>query len=157
LVSQALVLAGYIRFALQTGQKSLGAERWVWALYIWGLALLLLASLIITWRSVQTGPNPAQAHPSLVESWPGLASLALAAIVLIFTRRRNKFPEWSVRASLNLIGLEWFYQLAWRILQIARYIFQWSNTLLESQAGILWALLLLVLLITLFNPTNLGR
>jgi hypothetical protein len=156
LISQALVVAGYIRYTLQTSQKSLGTERWVWALYIWGLVLLLLASLIISWRSPQASPNPALAHPGLLESWPGLAGLALAAIVFALIRRNNKFPEWSVRASMNLLRFDWLYRLIWRVLQIARYIFQWSNTLLESQAGILWALLLLVLLITLFIPSNLG-
>jgi hypothetical protein len=157
LISQALVLAGYVRYTLQPSQKSLGLERWVWALYIWGLVLLILASLIIYWRSLPPGQNLMQAHPGLVESWPALAVLLLAAIFILLIRRNIKFPDWSLRASTTLTNFDWLYRLVWKVLRVARYFFQWSNTLLESQAGILWAFLLLVLLLTLFSPSNLGR
>jgi hypothetical protein len=157
LISQALVLAGYIRFSLQTSQKSLSLERWVWSLYIWGLVLLILALLIITWRSLAASQHPLQAHPGLVESWPGFASLILAIIFFYLIRGNLKFPGWAVRASGALANFKISYRPVWRLLKTAQYFFQWANTLLESQAGILWAFLLLVLLITLFSPSNLGR
>jgi hypothetical protein len=98
-----------------------------------------------------------QAHPGLVESWPALAVLLLAAIFIFLARRNLKFPEWALRASTSLANLDWLYRLVWKVFRVMRYFFQWSNTLLESQAGILWAFLLLVLLLTLFSPSNLGR
>jgi hypothetical protein len=156
LLSQALALAGYVRHSLQTGQKSLGLERWVWALYIWGLVLLILASLLITWRPFLASQNPPQAHPGLVESWPGLFILVFAAMVVLLARSKFKLPEWSLRTFNTLRDLEWPYRPIWSVLRGTRYFLQWSNTLLESQAGILWAFLLLVLLLTLFSPSNLG-
>lgn len=157
LISQALLLAGFLRYSLQTGQKSLGLERWVWALYIWGLILLILASLVITWRQLSAGQNPLPERPGLVESWPGFASLLLAISYILLARRKFQLPGWLLRAFRAMPDFEWLSRVIWRILQQARYFFQWSNTLLESQAGILWAFLLLVLLLTLFTPSNLGR
>jgi hypothetical protein len=157
LISQALLLAGYIRYSLQTSQKTLGLERWVWALYIWGLVLLILTSFIITLRPLAAGQIPVQARPGLTESWPGLANVLLAAIFILLARSKFKFPGWTVRGARALTNFEWLYRLIWRTLRTMRYFFQWSNILLESQAGILWAFLLLVLLITLFSPSNSGR
>jgi hypothetical protein len=156
LLSQALALAGYVRHSLQTAQKSLGLERWVWALYVWGLVLFILGSLVITWRSFSNGQNPLLAHPGLVESWPGLFIVVFAATIILLARSKIKIPNWSLRIFQALQDLEWPYRFIWRVLRTGRYFFQWSNTLLESQAGILWAFLLLVLLLTLFVPANLG-
>jgi len=157
LIAQALVLAGYVRYSLQTSQKSLGLERWVWALYVWGLVLLILTSLIISWRTLTDGQIAVQARPGLIESWPGLASLLLAAVFILIGRRKLKIPAWFGRASSAMPNFEAASRLLWRLLRLARYFFRWSNTLLESQAGILWAFLLLVLLITLFSPSSAGR
>ncbi len=157
LISQAMILTGYIRYSLQTNQKSLGVERWVWALYVWGLVLLILSTFIISWRPLQTGQSPVAMKPELIELWPGFASLLLAGIFLWLSRHKIKFPGWSVRIFRAMPNFNWIYRSIWQILRIARYLFQWSNTLLESQAGILWAFLLLVLLITLFSPSNMGR
>ena len=112
LIAQALVLTGYVRYSLQTSQKSLGLERWVWALYVWGLVLLILASLIISWRPIAAGQSPVQTQPGLIESWPGLASLLLAAYYLsLLTRSKFKFPGWSVRVFKVIPNFEWAISL----------------------------------------------
>jgi len=56
----------------------------------------------------------------------------------------------------NRLDLDWLYRFIWRNLRTGRHLIHWSNTLLEGQAGILWAFLLLVLLLTLFTQSNPG-
>ena len=157
LVSQGLVLAGYLRFALQTAQKPSGLQRWVWALYIWGLALLPLAFLIIARWSLRSSQELLQPHPGLLESWPGLVSLFMAVIFILPARGKFQLPGSLLRALRAFQNLDWLYRLIRSLPGTARFFFRWSNTLLESQAGILWAFLLLVLLLTLFSQSNLGR
>jgi len=149
-IAQAGLLAGTLRHTLQGGQISLGSERWGWALYIWGLALLALAAEIVMWRT-QTE------HPTLAASWPSLASLLLACGFFWLARRKNLLPDWLLHAARGLSMIIWPIRALGRLLLSARVILKWSNDLLESQAGLLWSFLALVLLLTLFSQTNWGR
>ncbi len=149
-IAQACLLAGAIRHTLQSSQKSLGAERWVVALYVWGLALLALATAIVMWR---IRPE----HPTLAASWPSLASLLLACLFFWLTRRKILAPGWLSHAARGLSMVGWLLQMSGRLILSARVILKWSNDLLESQAGLLWSFLALVLLLTLFSQTSWGR
>jgi hypothetical protein len=156
LISQSLLLAGYIRNLFETSPKSLGFERWVWALYIWGLALFILANWIISWWQLPGSQNPLRLHPGLLESWPGIAITLLVGLYFLSRRRKNVLPARITHYLHNRLDLDWLYRFIWRNLRTGRHLIHWSNTLLEGQAGILWAFLLLVLLLTLFTQSNPG-
>ncbi len=156
LASQALLFAGYIRYSLRVSNKPVKMENWAWALYIWGLVLLVLATLIITWWPRWNGQNPLQQPPSLLESWPGIAIMLLVGLIFFFWRGRYGIPARFLISLRKRLSFGWLYRLIWRLLRLGRYVMQWFNTLLEGQAGILWAFLLLVLLLTLFSQSILG-
>jgi hypothetical protein len=156
LASQSLLFAGYIRYSLRVSSKPFKTENWAWALYIWGLVLLVLATLIITWWPLRNGHNPLQQHPSLLESWPGIAVMFLVGLIFFFWRGRYGLPARFFISLRKRLSFGWLYGLIWRLLRMGRYVMQWLNTLLEGQAGILWAFLLLVLLLTLLSQSILG-
>jgi len=92
----------------------------------------------------------------MIASWPTLISIVLAA--LLFWMR---IWRWSIFPRLAgglgyLFSLEWLYRLVGAGLRMLRRVFSLASRLLESQAGILWAFLLLVLLLSLFSQGWLG-
>jgi hypothetical protein len=52
--------------------------------------------------------------------------------------------------------LDWLYRLFWGIYYLLRRFVHLSNRVLEGPAGIIWALLLLVLVISLITSSELG-
>jgi hypothetical protein len=81
-----------------------------------------------------------------------LVSLAL------FWIRRKRFPD--IRKTtdflLTVFGLSWIYRLLHRLIEPVRMIFVFIDAVLEGQAGMIWSLLILVLLLTVLVQTNLG-
>jgi hypothetical protein len=156
LISHGFLLAGSLRYAWQTNRVLVEFERWVWALYTWGLVLLLLGWLLVFWWAQLFRVSPCLPRPSLVESWPALASIVLAA--LFFWIQVWRWPIFlRISDGLRLVfSLVWLYRLAGYGFILLRRVLFLGSTLLESQAGILWAFLLLVLLLSLFSQVGQG-
>ena len=149
LIAHALLLAGYLRHALNQTGSAQGGERWVWAIYPVGLALPVLVNIGIAWWSRPGAAGSFQAQPLWFESWPGVVSAALAGAIILIGRRSRGAPLQRVERLQALVSLGWLYRLVWAAFYAVRRLVFLISRVLEGQAGILWALLVLTLLLSL--------
>jgi hypothetical protein len=151
LLSQALLLAGYLGHILRRGPSLYEAERWVGVIYPLGLIILPISHFIAGWWG-GVGNGPFQ----LAIAWPGAVALALVAGLAALSRRIYEIPERVVAAIRGLLSFGWLYHYLWILYQGVGRLLNFMTTILEGDGGILWSLLLLALLIAYFVGRGLG-
>ncbi|MBN1145871.1 MAG: hypothetical protein JXA78_01345 [Anaerolineales bacterium] len=145
MVAQGLMLSGYLRHALRKAAPLVSAERWVWIIYPWGLMLLPLAHFVIAWLSQPL----AQPSPSWRASWPAAAVALLATLFAAWGRTSRRASGPALAFLQAALAVDWLYRLLSSAYRGLNRLFSLANTTLEGEAGILWALLLLTLLLSL--------
>jgi hypothetical protein len=155
LLSQALILIGYYRIASQ-GESFLGAgERWIWIVYTWGLLILSISLLIVSWwENVDQGKLITPINLGTV--WPSLVVIALSILMItlgsrgwrVFMRVRSMFA--------SVINSHWLFQLFASLYHVLDRALGFISVVLEGEGGILWALLWLVLLLTFLTQSVFG-
>jgi hypothetical protein len=152
LPAHALLLAGFVRHFRQAGEPLRGVERWVWLIYPLGLALLPLTFYVIfAWNHMGTTGQ----HPDLTASWPTLGSLALLLGLWALHRREVHTPKRMITAFRTFFSFNWLYRLLWKGYHLVITVFSFLSLVLEGEGGILWMLLLLALLFSLFLQVRL--
>ncbi|HWQ84143.1 MAG TPA: hypothetical protein VN363_06220 [Anaerolineales bacterium] len=155
LPAQALLLIGYLRHALQPGEPPRRAERWIWLFYPLGLLLIPLTHLIIAWFG-----NPASRVetdlPRILDSWPGILVLLFAAGIYLAYQRGWRAPAGVIQFIRRSLSLNWFYALFWKIYRWLGRSLEFVSQILEGEGGILWALLILIVILTLLTQETLG-
>lgn len=167
IIAHALLLTGYLRHMLRMVPTLSGAERWLWFFYPIGLALPPGMYFWISWWSRPGAPGSWGAQPLWIESIPGLVSVALFVLFcwLFILGRRSLRAVWSVfrytaRPATHetpsyldklqdIFSLNWLYRLVWATYLTIRRLVSLISRVIEGQGGILWALLLLTLLLSL--------
>ena len=149
------MLFGYLRHSLQPTEPLNRAERWIWIFYPLGLLLLPVTHLIIAWFG-----NPSSRvetdWPQILDSWPGLVVLFLSMAMVVAYRRGLRVPAAAIHVFRRSLSLGWLYTLLGRIYLWLGRLLELVSQILEGEGGILWALLLLTLLMTLLAQQNLG-
>jgi hypothetical protein len=151
LLAHALLLLGYLRHLLRLSELSSALERWAWAIYSLGLLLLLIVYFFLGFWT----------QPALKEvSWAGwsggVAALGLAGILWFLNTRQPRVPRRLVMAILRIFSLNWLYSLIGLLYRSLRYLVDWITLILEGDGGILWAILLLALILSLIARQGLG-
>jgi hypothetical protein len=158
LLSHALLLLGYLRYTFEISGTVTGLEKHARLTYPLGLILIVQTIVIIGlagWPGVLTAGK----------WWASLISLALTGLGAgLYLKRGAKLPLASAAASLPLyrfwtfllksfqqfLSLQWLYKaIAWLIGQFAA-LAGLFNQVLDGEGGILWSLVFLAVLITLF-------
>jgi hypothetical protein len=159
LMAYFLLMLGYIRHALAPGDDLSKMEPWVRGIYPAGLAVTVLAMGLVeasSWRTMLTIGNP------LV----GGVLPAVAALIGLFGWRFP--PAWlqnlystpllawlrpAIQRSLDALSeffkLNWLYKFIAGIFRLVGALARGLTRVFEGDGGVLWALLLLVLLVTL--------
>lgn len=149
----ALLILGFIRHTMAKGIDLPGAERWVWVIYPWGLALLPLTHLTIYWLS-----NPDLSFAVGLQAFIfvvfTLATFVAAGWLLLY--REIRIPGKVTRTLQNVFSLHWFYQLLWRIYRGTGWVIYLVGGILEGAGGLMWAWLLLTLLVALLIQMGSG-
>lgn len=155
LPAQALLLLGYLRHALRRSEPPNQAERWIWIFYPAGLVVLPITHLLIAWIG-----NPLSRvetdWPDIIDSWPGLVVLGLSVGLVLAYQRGLRVPGRVIQITRHSLSLAWLYTLLWRLYRWLGRILEFVSQILEGEGGILWALLLLTVLLTLLAQQNLG-
>jgi hypothetical protein len=155
LVSQVLFTAGILKQALRSIPAPAQAERWVWIIYPFGLLLLFATAILVSWWPAPGTLGSSVRWPSWLESvFAGIAIFLAGMGIVVFRRRhaskrRQHLPLWLERLRAGL-EFSWLYRLAWEIFHWMMHIASFTSRALEGQAGVLWALLFLALLLSLF-------
>lgn len=154
-----ILLFGLLRHFVASDDTYIDLEGWVRIVYPTGLLMLVLSHWLIgTWGW----------HGSYSAGlwWINLFQLVLVSLGLYLVNRYKLISDnkeialgWLTVLNNNLgiplskfLGLNWLYSIlmfVYRLLQRVVFIF---TTVLEGEGGVLWALLLLTLLISLILP-----
>ena len=140
----ALLLAGFIRHLLRVGEEGQGAVRAVRAAYHLGL-LVLPGTLFLA------GATP-DAVGNGVSSWASLVGVGIVALMGIWVWRGGRISTTGLFVVVQRVfSFQWLYRLLWRGYRLLGGVIVFVSLLLEGEAGVLWALLLLFLLLSLIT------
>ena len=154
----SLLFLGYLRFGLALEMGEINQERWIWLLYIPGLALLLLTNYAVGWSNL-----PDFRNLPLFEWLVGGLICGLTASMIFYTRRKNILSKFLINDSrlfvaikdVGLLGI--VNSLISLILKTIGNIISILNFVLEGEGGLLWSYLFLVMLISLALQLGLNR
>lgn len=156
LVGQGLLLAGTLRQALRLPLPLAGAERWVGGLYLAGLLLLTASYFAVAWFTRPGAGVIGQNRVGWIETGISLLAPALAILGTPFYLRRWNRQAGRLSRLARFLELGWFYRLAQATGRALESSVALAGSLLEGRAGILWTLLALALLVSLFASLGLG-
>lgn len=155
-VAHTFLLVGFIRHSLSEGLPPVSFEPWMRFTYLTGIALVGVTLWVDGLASgLITGFSPFW--------WAGTAVAVLAAglSLAIFPRRaqtaeRKEAPlGGSIQTAAGLFNqifsLSWVYAILWGLYSILSRIVRAFTAVLEGEGGVLWAVLLLALLVSLLS------
>jgi hypothetical protein len=151
LLIHGLLLVGNFRHSAPGRDIEVVNERWVRLISPIGLAVLLITQQWVTW--VPAGaPLELSRHPW----WPGVSAILIGTITWWWLRQGD--VAGTIRDALKAIG-GFLVVSARPLIGIPRFIARvtaFLTTILEGEGGVLWALLLLTLLLSILVQLNLN-
>ncbi len=156
IAGQSLLVISYIRYSFEEGPQTVAAERWIWAVYLLGLSLSLATLLGLGTLTFPSASDPIVSLQNLDLLIPGLFILALAGAIQFLLWLRPLSTKKIFTKLEGIFNFGWLYRLLFPLLLPLRRFLELGNILLEGQAGMIWAFLVLVLFITLFRQIGLG-
>jgi len=149
LITQGMLMIGYLRHALRRSTAAASAERWVWLIYPLGLALLPIIQAMIAWWSRPGTSGGMPAWPGWVESSISIFGNGLTLLIISFYFHRARGSPRLMERSATALEFNGLYRLLWSAYHRLRQWVHFVGWALEGRAGILWALLILALLYSL--------
>lgn len=154
LLAQSLILVGFLSHSINLNAQKKPAERWSRWLYAWGGAITILITYLLSWWLIDGKLGADGQNPDLLSSWPPIAILGLIGLIWLV---RQRMPEAGKKLLSRLSATISFGKTltpVWRFFLWLRKLVLFASQILESQSGILWALLILVLIISLFSQAS---
>jgi hypothetical protein len=149
LTTHALLLSGFIRHTFREGDRLKFSMRGVWAIYVLGLGIFPLTHFFVGWRLWTAG----ESHFGLL--WQGIFVVGLSVLALYATEKVSNVLS-AVFSTVQSVSLNWVYRLFERGYQVLVKLVSFLTMLLEGEGGILWALLLLLILVSLVTQWDFG-
>jgi hypothetical protein len=162
-IGLAFLVAGLVKFSGQQTHEHRSVENWQRFFYIVGMVFLLLAPwLVEVWYFSEW-----VTFSGLISS---LAVIILLGIILTLTynikvrtmilaKFTTRFADLAAKTGLVLhqfFKLDWFYRFIGVFVNLLERMLNSINAILEGEGGILWALVFLVLLISLISSVKGG-
>ncbi len=82
--------------------------------------------------------------------------MILAGVFWLLSTRQLRVTRRVVDQARQFFSLDWLYRSIWILYQLLRRLIDWITAILEGDGGILWAMLLLALLLSLLSRQVLG-
>jgi len=148
LPGQALLLAGLFRHGLHLGELNIESfPPWEKSAYTTGLSIIIgVQSLLGIW---------VWAGAQVSGSWWSAVIVVSIAIVSLTPLRKNTLTKTAEGVSTRLASLtiqpDWIYKPIWPIYRLAGRTIALLSDALEGEAGMLWSLLILVILISIYS------
>jgi len=154
LVSQIFLVLGYIRFARHAPRPDYRLEPWAWIIYPLGLTLLPLVHFWVGWI---IRPSTLVTFDWLsLKWWGGALAVGLAFLTIRLLHQRLTLPPQFAPLVQGFLSLEWLYGFVWRLYRALGKLLASISMILEGEGGVLWALLLLILLISVMVQQGVG-
>lgn len=153
-----IIIAGFIRYALQSRELTSHYEPYIVTTYTIGLLVLLLSAWLSVFFGVEQGLQ-------LGTWWGGVLVFGLSIFMGWLVLRRKQDEDVSspqtvwmkniVRRSTDVVSaflsFNWLYGVVRFIFHTVQAFTRLLTLLFEGEGGVLWSLLLLVLLISIFG------
>lgn len=153
-----VIIAGFVRHALQPRESSGSFEPYIVTTYTLGLIIVLLSGWLSVFLGVEQGLQ-------LGVWWASLIVLGFTIFLGQMAYRRKPFEEisspqtvWlqrvvqkSTEAISAFLGLNWLYVVLRFVFHTIQGITRLLTVLFEGEGGVLWSVLLLVLLISILG------
>jgi hypothetical protein len=148
LIGYALLLAGYFLSWWNSSITTDEEEQWILIIYVWGLAFIPLAQLLLAWFENFT--EGAWVTPiEIATILPAIAVCVGATLIIILQTRGLSIPVPGRRIIGAIFSLDWFYRTIGKAFDLLGRGVALVTLVLEGEGGILWALLWLILLFAL--------
>jgi hypothetical protein len=159
ILSVTFIILGYLRHATDSDILLIQKEKWIWITYPLGLLILIITQWLIFLVSDQKWNISEIIYESII-------AFLLPIIFYFLIRKFLHQSEYSefLRKILTPIGnfiirflsFRWIYNLIWSILGVIQRIVNVFTNILEGQGGIVWVIVFLVMIITLFASGDLS-
>jgi hypothetical protein len=154
LLGQILLVLGFARHALRLTPPLADAERWVRFIYPLGLALLVGTAWVMGGMG-KAGSGQTPWLPGVITLTGILVGVAAHRLGWMGVRAPRWVEGFLVRL-LAFFSFNWLYRVLWGLYHTLRKVAGFLSAVLEGEGGILWALLLLVLLVSIFTQIGGG-
>jgi hypothetical protein len=156
LLGQSLLISSLIRH-FQKGQHNTNfPEPWIRAFYFIGLALMPIMLIVLYLFYTNTSGQSISSLLNLYSILPGLVIIAFSSILIMLQSLSPDMARIFSSRIGQLLGLNWLYRIMVRLSALIQRGIHFINLLLEGQAGIIWAIIILVLFFTLFKQSGIG-
>lgn len=143
LIAQVLLVLGFLRHSLNGVKRYSTIERWVWLIYPFGLAALPISHLLFgLWT------NPGLADAPAAGWWVGFVVAALSGSMAFIYRRWEGFPPEALAVYQGLFSFGWLYQTLRGLYRLFSRFVAFLTNVLEGEGGLLWAMLILLTLLS---------
>ncbi|MEA3349785.1 MAG: hypothetical protein U9Q82_04110 [Chloroflexota bacterium] len=149
ILAHAFLLFGYLRYVFRKLLKVDDAAPWMLIIYPLGLALLPLTH----WLAAFLGGGISLPYTSIyaLPWWGGILALGLTAVLILISRKKGIILPRAITVIRRGLSLQWLYRFLWRFYRTMSRLFSAISQILEGEGGVLWALLLLLLLISVMR------
>jgi hypothetical protein len=151
---QALLVAGWMRKVPLSSQEEPSGEPWMRSIRWLGLFVIPVIFLVF----ILVSPRSLTEETEFIW-WPAVGVLILTLLFTFFLQRSQ--PKFNLPVNWSnffkaVFSMVWLKTIASAILSSLDWILRMTNHILEGQAGILWALLLIALLLSVASQFVLG-
>jgi hypothetical protein len=144
------LLIGYLRHSRRQTDPLVGVERWVQVIYPLGLVLLPVTYIF---SSIFSPDIPGTTTPPL---WPIILFMSIVLLGGFLYWKKTTLPNRIFEFLDRIFSLRWLYSVLNWLYQFAGRVAREISLLLEGEGGVLWALVVLVLLISLMTQIAVG-
>lgn len=155
-VSLGIFIALTLRYFISSKNSLPGSERWGWTVYVTGLLIPITTQLIILFLGVPGLSNNLQAFPSLNSSWASFLVICISLSAWLLHRPLNKIMLKITKGVMKFSPVSFLDRLIDQLLPFFIRFTRFIDLIIEGEGGVLWTILFLLLLITVFIQLNSG-
>jgi hypothetical protein len=142
-------MLGYLRHLSRRTESAEKMERWIWMLYLPGLAILILAHFIYGIYDL-----PELSTVPLVGWLSGVIVTVVSLLLWVrgrtYLRSFDFIPRYLSRLE-PVLYLSWFYLFLGAVSRITGRLVTFVSNILEGEGGLLWTMLIVLLLFSLLR------
>ncbi len=150
-LAHALLFLGFARFLFKEEQGAHSMEPWMRGVSLAGVVILLA-----TWWGSAWLAGLFRLPAAAVSLPAGLSALTLllAGGIAWVGRRSSSRAEQALAWLQQIIALGWLYRLFWGVYRALTRLAQVVSQVLEGEGGVLWAILVLILLVSVLRQVG---